>query len=106
MLIRIVRSMFDTKMAQILSGAGGANCQVCTAKFDQIREIDFVLLRFPINRTIQDAKILFQQVEEEKLLSLKSDDRYNITHPPASDKDIVSASPLHAYLMFCLFLKN
>ena len=80
--------------------------QVCTARFDQIHDIDFVLQGFPINRTIQDAKILFQEVEEEEFLSLKSDDRYNITHPPASDKDIVSASPLHAYLRcFAWFFK-
>ena len=106
MLIRIVSSMFDTKMAQVLSGAGGTNCQVCTARFDQIHDIDFVLQGFPINRTIQDAKILFQEVEEEEFLSLKSDDRYNITHLPASGKDIVSASPLHAYLRcFAWFFK-
>ena len=104
--VRTVRSMFDTKMAQILSGAGGANCQLCTARFDQIHDIEFVLQGFPINRTIQDAKILFQEVEGEEFLSLRSDDRYNITHPPASDKDIVSASPLHAYLRcFACFFK-
>ena len=29
--IDIVRSMFDGKMAAIMSGAGGASCQFCTA---------------------------------------------------------------------------
>ena len=29
-VVDIIRSMFDGKMAAILSGAGGASCQMCT----------------------------------------------------------------------------
>ncbi|KAI6656148.1 hypothetical protein LOD99_1481 [Oopsacas minuta] len=39
---KIIRSHFDTKMAKILSGTGGANCQMCTATFKQIYDISIV----------------------------------------------------------------
>ena len=61
--VKIVRSIFDTKMAQILSGAGGANCHLCTATLKQIHDLEFVLEGFPINRAIHDARI-FEEVDE------------------------------------------
>lgn len=66
-------------MAQILSGAGGASCQFCTATFKQIHNVDIVTDGFPINRFISDANIIFQEVNEEEFLSLNSD-RLNLTH--------------------------
>ena len=72
-------------MAKILSGAGGASCQLCTASFAQIHDISF-------------ARALFEEVDEDEFLSLTSFQRFNLTHKPISDKDIFSASPLHAYL--------
>ena len=41
--VNIIRSHFDTKMAKILGGAGGASCQLCTASFAQIHDIDIIL---------------------------------------------------------------
>ena len=96
--VSITRSHFDTKMAKILSGAGGASCQMCTATFAQIHDIGFVQEGFSINRKIQDARILFEEVNEDDFLSLPSNERFNLTHKPISEKDIISASPLHAYL--------
>ena len=85
-------------MAQILSGAGGAPCQFCTATFKQIHDVDIVNNGFPINRFISDAKVLFEEVNEEQFLSLTTDQRFNLTHVLLSDIDIIPSSPLHAYL--------
>ena len=96
--VKIIRSHFDTKMAKILSGAGGASCQLCTASFAQRHDNSFVKTGNPMNRTIHDALALFEEVDEDEFLSLQSNQRFNLTHKPISDKDIGSASPLHAYL--------
>ena len=96
--IDILRTQLDGKMANILSGAAGASCQFCTATFKEIHDVDLVSDGFPINRFISDAKVLFQEVNEEKFLSLTSDQRFNLTHVPVSDIDIIPSSPLHAYL--------
>ena len=53
---------------------------------------------FPINRSITYAKVLFEEVNEEEFLSLSSDERFDITHRPISDLDIIPSSPLYAYL--------
>ena len=99
-MVMPIRSHFDTKMAKILSGAGGASCQLCTASFAQIHDISFVNTGYPINRTIHDARALFEEVDENEFLS-PSTQRLNPTHKPIS----VSVSPLHAYLRtFSLFL--
>ena len=56
--VEIQRSQLDGKMAKILSGAGGACCQFCTATFKQIHDPDIVKDGFPINRSITDAKVI------------------------------------------------
>ena len=96
--VEIQRSQLDGEMAKILSEAGGACCQFCTATFKQIHDSDMVKDGFPINRSITDAKVLFEEVNEDEFLSLSSDKRFNITHKPISDLDIIPSSPLHAYL--------
>ena len=96
--VEIQRSQLDGKMAKILSGAGGACCQFCTATFKQIHDLDMVKDGFTTNRSITDAKVLFEEVYEEEFLSLSSNQRFNITHKPISDLDIIPSSPLHAYL--------
>ncbi|KAI6653036.1 hypothetical protein LOD99_3872 [Oopsacas minuta] len=96
--VKIIRSHFDTKMAKVLSGAGGANCQMRTATFQQIHDISIVQNGFPINRTISDARDVFDEVDEEEYLSLPTNKRFNLIHKPISGKDITSASPLHTYL--------
>ncbi|KAI6653775.1 hypothetical protein LOD99_3279 [Oopsacas minuta] len=85
-------------MAKIISGAGGACPQFCTATFKQIHDPDIVKDGFPINRSITDLKVLFDEVNEEEFLSLSSDNRFNVTHRPISDLEIIPSSPLHAYL--------
>ena len=114
--VKIIRSHFDTKMAKILSGAGGASCQLCTASFAQIHDISFVNTGYPINRTIHDARALFEEVDEDEFLSLPSIQRFNLTHRPISDRDIVSASPSgvlpkkevggRSLFKFSIFLEN
>ena len=56
--VEIVRSMFDGKISAILSGAGGASCQMCTATHDDLKDRDLIEDGFPINRTITDAILL------------------------------------------------
>ena len=56
---------------------------------------------FPINRHILDAIELFTFVDKNEYLSLPSSQRLGITHEPVSDKNMLSASPLHSYT--CVF---
>ena len=37
--VKILRTMLDGKMSQILSGAGGANCQLYTATYVQLKDL-------------------------------------------------------------------
>ena len=99
--VNIVRSMFDGKMSGILTGAGGARCQLCTASFKEIHDKDMVSSGFPINRTISAAKEIFLSVEKDEFLSLPSHERFGLTHEPISDIDVIFASPLHSYT--CIF---
>ena len=96
--VEIIRSMFDGKMAAILSGAGGASCQMCTATHDDLKDRELIEDGLPINRTITDAIQLFGELEDIKgFLSLPSNERYNLTHQPISKVNIIAASPLHSY---------
>ncbi|KAI6648997.1 hypothetical protein LOD99_6880 [Oopsacas minuta] len=99
--IKLLRTMFDGKMAGILSGAGGAHCQLCIPTFKQLHDVELIRDGFPINRSITSAKELFQSVNEVEFLSLSSNDRLGLTHQPISDIDIICSSPLHSYL--CIF---
>ena len=53
--VDFTRSMFDGKMAAILSVAGGASCQLCTATHKVLKDPQLILQGFPINRHISDA---------------------------------------------------
>ena len=94
--VKLIRSMFDGKMAGILSGAGGAHCQLCTATFKQLHDIDLIRDGFPINRSISAAKELLNSVNKEEFLSLPSEERFGLTHKPISDIDII-CSCLYVY---------
>ena len=98
---KIIRSMLDSKMSGILCGAGGAHCQLCTANLDEIKDLEMVRGGFPINRNISDAIDLFNFVDKEEFLALPSIERLGITREPVSEKNIMSASPLHSYT--CVF---
>ena len=87
--VEIQRSQLDGEMVKILSGAGGGCCQFCTATFKQIHDPDMVKDGFPINRSITYAKVVFEEVNEEEFFSLSSNQRFNITHKPISDLDII-----------------
>ena len=43
-----IRSMFDSTMGKILSGAGGACCQLCTATFMQIHDKKLLVKDSPL----------------------------------------------------------
>ncbi|KAI6647699.1 hypothetical protein LOD99_8540 [Oopsacas minuta] len=66
--------------------------------FQQIHDISIVQNGFPINRTIRDARDVFDEVDDEEFLSLPTNQRFNLTLKPISEEDIISASPLYAYL--------
>ena len=99
--IKICRSMLDGKMSQLLSGAGGAHCQLCTATFEELKDLELIRSGYPINRNISSALDIFSVVDPEEFFSLPSKERFGLTHQPLSDKDIISASPLHTYT--CVF---
>ncbi|KAI6647712.1 hypothetical protein LOD99_8553 [Oopsacas minuta] len=40
-----------------------------------------------------DLKVLFDEINEEEFLSLSSDNRFNVTHRPISDLEIIPSSP-------------
>ena len=101
-IVEINRSMFDGKMAAILSGAGGASCQMCTTTRKDLKDRNLVVDGFPINSIITNAAQLFSEIDDvDSLFALPSDDRYVITHKPISTININSASPLHSYT--CIF---
>ncbi|KAI6649991.1 hypothetical protein LOD99_6355 [Oopsacas minuta] len=98
MFVDVVRSMLDGKMASILSGAGGASCQLCTATQKELKDRDLFLQGYPINRNISDAIQLFGELEDvDVFFSLPTNQRFNLTHQPLSTIDILPASPLHSY---------
>ena len=61
--VKIVRSTFDRKMSAILSGAGGASCQMRTATHSDLKDRELVIQGFPINRHITDAIEIFSYIE-------------------------------------------
>ena len=99
--IQCLRTMFDGKMSAILSGAGGASCQLYTASHAELKDLELVRDGFPINRTITKALDIFDNVDTDTFLSLTSKDRFGLTHEPLSNIDIIPASPLHSYT--CIF---
>ena len=99
--VAFLPTMIDDKMSGILSGAGGAHCQLCTANKSELKDLEIVRNGFPINRSITSAKDIFSIVDEEEFLSLPSVQRHGLTHPPLSSIDIIPASPLHTYT--CVF---
>ena len=64
--MRIERTMFDTNMAGILDGAGGAACHLCTATKAQLKDKHLIQHGFPINRSIQLAREFFLEVDEDE----------------------------------------
>ena len=104
--VRIERSMFDTKMTGILDGAGGAACHLCTATKAQLKDKHLIQHGFPINRSIQLAREIFLEVDEDEFLAKPSSARFNITHKPISAIDILPASPLHGYIRIFSWLMN
>ena len=45
----IIPSMLNGKISGILSGAGGAHCQLCTANLKEIKDLEMVRAGFEIN---------------------------------------------------------
>ena len=88
-------------MSAILSGVGGASCQLCTAHYTQLKYLDLIRSGFQINRFILDANNFFNVVNFKEFRKLDSKSRYGLTHLPVSEKDILAVSPLHSYL--CVF---
>ena len=48
--IDIIRSMLGGKMSTILSGTGGASCQLCTAIHGELKDRELIIQGFQINR--------------------------------------------------------
>ena len=78
--VKIIRCMLDGKMCEFISGAGSAHCQLCTASFKDLKDIEMIRAGFPINRHISDAKELFEYVDKDEYLSLPSSQMLGITH--------------------------
>ena len=86
-VVDIIRSMFDGKMAAILSGSRCASCQMCTATHKDLKDKVLVVDGFPINRTITDARQLFSDIEDtESFFALPSSESFGLTDIPISTK--------------------
>ena len=71
--VDIIRSLFDGRMAGILSGAGGASCHLCTATHSDLKNREIIIQGFPNNRHISDALEMFGELEDTgSFLSLPS----------------------------------
>ena len=57
--VKIELAMFDTKMAGILNGAGGAACHLFTSTREQLKDKHIIQHWLPINRNIQLAREIF-----------------------------------------------
>ena len=89
-------------MIILLSDAGGASCQLCTATHKELKDLDWIVQGFPINKYITDAIQLFGEIEDsDSFFSLPSNERCNLTHEPTSLINILPSSPLHLYT--CIF---
>ena len=64
-IVNITRYLFDTKMAAILDGAGGAPSHLCTCTRNQLKDIDLIKQGIPINRSINSEIEIFAEVDEE-----------------------------------------
>ena len=51
-VVDIIQSIFNGKMAEILSGSGSASCQMCTATHKHLKDNVLVVDGLPINKTI------------------------------------------------------
>ena len=83
---KIIRSMLNGKMSDILSGAGGAHCQLCTDNLDEIKDLEIVRGEFLMNKNISDAIDLFNYVDKDECLALPSIERIGITYEPVLTK--------------------
>ena len=92
--------MFDGKMSGILTGAGGAKCQLCTATFAELHDIELVRSGFPINRTISAARDIFASVDKTEYLSLPSQERFGLTHEPLSEIQYLLLLSIHTHVYF------
>ena len=63
-------------MSALLSRAGGASYQLCTATFSELKDLELVKNGLPINRTINSAKEIFDTVDVDDFLALPSRQRF------------------------------
>ena len=100
MKVVIIQSVFDEKVAEILSVAG-ASCQMCTATHCELTDKDIVqdgFRSFPSIGLYHYAIQLFRELEDDELLlSHPSNERFNLTLQPIFKIIILSASPLHSF---------
>ena len=67
-----------------------------------MKDREFIVQGFPINRKISDAIQLFGDLEDiDAFFSLPSNQRFNLTHEPLSTINILPVSLLHSYT--CIF---
>ena len=98
-VVDIIRSMFDGKMAEILSGSGGANCQMCTATHKDLNDKVLVVDGLPINRTINDARQLFSDIEDtDSFFALPNTESFGLTDITISTRHKFSLSTTLVYL--------
>ena len=91
-----------------MTGKGGAPCICCKANRHDINNISKVKCGFPMDCTISDIKQTIIQLTSggRELMTYKSNERFGITHEPASDIDVVPAAPLHSYLRILDWILN
>ena len=75
--VKVLRSKLAGKMSGILSGSGGAKCQLCTATFRDLHYIELLRSGFPNNRTVSNSREIFCSVNKDEFITLPSQKRFN-----------------------------
>ena len=111
-------SQLDGKALEQGSGQRGSYCTCCTASEKDAKNIERIGQGFPIDKSIEFLKDLFDLLTEEDedgistnasdiLKAIKSKDRYGMTHEPMTTLDIVKYFPItHSYIRSLSFFEN
>ena len=101
--VDIVDSMKDVKLKTMVSGAGGADCQLCDTQQDEWLDKAKIETGFPINRSAQENTQIYVALysEEEDGVERKDGDfsiRKGITQKPITLSDQRAITICHLYI--------
>ena len=95
---KIIDSMKDLKLKKTASGAGGAACLLCDSKKKEWMIKETVQSGFPINRTAEMTKLMYQQIMDDEEKGIKTKDTKGVTQEPITKSDQISVCVLHSLI--------